>query len=139
MTKAEIIAKVVEETKIPKATATKAFEVVIGNIGQAIKQGDRVTLIGFGTFSVSQRKARKGRNPRTGESIKIAAKKIPKFTAGATLKAAVNEKAAAKTAKAAPKATKPAAKPGKAAKPAKAASVTKTAKTAKPAAKAKTK
>lgn len=133
MTKAEIIARVVEEAKIPKSTAAKAFEVIFGNIGQAIKKGNRVTLIGFGTFSLSQRKARKGRNPRTGESIKIAAKKIPKFTAGATLKAAVNEKAAAKTAKAAPKGTSPAAKPGKA------ASVTKTAKTAKPAAKAKTK
>jgi DNA-binding protein HU-beta len=117
MTKAEIIEKVADEAKITKAAASKAFETIIGNITQAVKKGDKVTIVGFGTFSVSSRKARKGRNPRTGQEIKIAAKKVPRFTAGAALKAAVSGKAAAKPAKApakkaAPKAkeTKPAAK-----------------------------
>lgn len=116
MTKAEIIEKVAEEAKISKAAAAKAFEGVIGSITQAIKKGDKVTIVGFGTFSVSSRKARKGRNPRTGQEIKIAAKKVPRFAPGATLKAIVNGKAVSKPAKkaqpakkAAPKA-KPAAK-----------------------------
>jgi DNA-binding protein HU-beta len=111
MTKAEIIEKVAEEVKISKAAAGKAFETVIGSITQAIKKGDKVTLVGFGTFSVSSRKARKGRNPRTGQEIKIAAKKVPRFAAGAALKVAVNGKAPAKKAPAK-------AKPAKAAKPA---------------------
>ncbi len=68
-----------------------------------------MTLIGFGTFSVAERKARKGRNPQTGKEIKIAAKKVPKFSAGAALKAATSGKAAS----AKPKAKKPAAKPKK--------------------------
>ena len=120
MTKAEIIEKVAEEAKISKAAAAKAFEGVIGSITQAIKKGDKVTVVGFGTFSVSSRKARKGRNPRTGQEIKIAAKKVPRFSPGAALKAVVNGKAVAKPAKApakkaAPKAkaAKPAAKPKK--------------------------
>jgi DNA-binding protein HU-beta len=73
-----------------------------------------VTLIGFGTFSVSNRKARKGRNPQTGKEIKIAAKKVPKFTAGASLKASANGKAAPSTAKL--KAKKAPAKPAAKAK-----------------------
>lgn len=105
MTKAEIIAKIADEIKVSKAAAAKAFNVVTGSIAQAMKKGEKVTLIGFGTFSVSARAARKGRNPRTGKEIKIAAKKVPKFSAGATLKAVVNGKAVAKPAKkAAPKA-----------------------------------
>ncbi len=104
MTKAEIVEKVAKEIKVPKATAAKALAVITGSIAQAMKKGDKVTLVGFGTFSVASRSARKGRNPRTGKEIKIAAKKVPKFSAGATLKAAVNGKAAAKPAK------KPAAK-----------------------------
>lgn len=94
MTKAEIVAKVAEEIKVSKAAAAKALAVITGSITQAIKKGGKVTLIGFGTFSVSQRKARKGRNPQTGKEIKIAAKKVPKFSAGATLKAAASGKAA---------------------------------------------
>jgi len=124
MTKAEIISKVAEEADISKAAAEKAFEAVIGTITDAFKKGDKLTLVGFGTFSVSSRKARKGRNPQTGEAIKIPAKKIPKFSAGATLKAMVNgKKAAAKGAKA--------AKPVKAAKAAGAAKAIKAAKTTK--------
>ena len=120
MNKAEIIEKVAEEAKISKAAAAKAFEAIIGSIMQAFKEGDKVTVVGFGTFSVSSRKARKGRNPRTGQEIKIAAKKVPKFTPGATLKAAANGKAASKPAKKAQPAKKAVskAKPAKAAKPA---------------------
>ena len=109
MTKADIVAKVAEEIKISKAAAAKALAVVTGSIAQAIKEGGKVALIGFGTFSVTARKARTGRNPRTGKEIKIAAKKVPKFTAGAALKAA----AAGKTAAGKPKAKKAAAKPKK--------------------------
>jgi DNA-binding protein HU-beta len=109
MTKAELIAKVAEETKIPKAAAAKALAVTIGTITEAIRKGGKVALIGFGTFSVAQRKARKGRNPQTGKELKIAAKKVPKFSAGAGLKAAATGKAVS----AKPKAKKAAAKPKK--------------------------
>lgn len=94
MTKAEIVEKVAEETKISKTVAAKAFAVITTCIEQAMKKGDKVTIVGFGTFSVTKRKARKGRNPRTGEEIKIAATKVPRFSPGAFLKAAVNGKAA---------------------------------------------
>ena len=90
-------------------SAAKAFGVITGCIEGALKKGEKVTLVGFGTFSVADRKARKGRNPQTGKEIKIAAKKVPKFSAGAALKAAVSGKAAA----AKPKAKKAAAKPKK--------------------------
>ncbi len=103
MTKAEIVAKVAEKVKISKAAAAKALAVVTDSITQAIRKGDKVTLIGFGTFSVANRKARKGRNPRTGKEIKIAAKKVPKFSAGAVLKAAASGKAVAAKAKKAKK------------------------------------
>jgi DNA-binding protein HU-beta len=106
MTKAEIVEKVAEEIKVSKTAAAKAFAVITGSIEQALKKGEKVTVIGFGTFSVADRKARKGRNPRTGKEIKIAAKKVPKFSAGAALKTAVSGKAAA----AKPKAKKAPAK-----------------------------
>ncbi len=106
MTKAEIVAKVAEETKISKGAAAKALEVAMGTITEVIRKGGKVTFTGFGTFSVAERKARKGRNPQTGKEIKIAAKKVPKFSAGAGLKAAA-------TGKAAPKAKRAAVKPKK--------------------------
>jgi DNA-binding protein HU-beta len=109
MTKAEIVTKVAEKINVSKAAAAKALAVITDSIAQAIKKGDKVTLIGFGTFSVANRKARKGRNPRTGKEIKIAAKKVPKFSAGAALKAAATGKALP----AKPKAKKAAAKPKK--------------------------
>jgi len=109
MTKAEIVTKVAEKIQISKAAAAKALAVITDSIAQAIRKGDKVTLIGFGTFSVANRKARKGRNPRTGKEIKIAAKKVPKFSAGAALKAAATGKAMV----AKPKAKKAAAKPKK--------------------------
>ena len=101
MTKAEIVAKLAQEIKISKKAAGRALALVTDSIAQSIRKGEKVTLVGFGTFSVVQRKARKGRNPRTGKELKIAAKKAPKFAAGAALKAAAEGKAPAK--KTAPK------------------------------------
>ena len=102
MTKAEIVAKVVQEIKISKTAAGKALALITDSIAQSMRKGQKVTLIGFGTFSVVQRKARKGRNPRTGQELKIAAKKVPKFTAGTALKAAAEGKAPKSRAKRAP-------------------------------------
>ena len=96
MTKADIIAKLAEEIKISKKAAGQALALVTDSIAQAMRKGDKVTFVGFGTFSVVQRKARKGRNPRTGKELKIAAKKAPKFSAGSALKAAAEGKAPVK-------------------------------------------
>ena len=85
MTKAELVAKVAKDAKITKAAAGKSLDAVIEGITKALKKGDRVTLVGFGTFSVSKRKARTGRNPQTGKPIKIAARKVAKFKAGSKL------------------------------------------------------
>ncbi|MBI5195483.1 MAG: HU family DNA-binding protein [Nitrospirae bacterium] len=89
MTKAELIKAVAEGAKISKTAAVKAIDSMINGIKKALKKGDKVTLVGFGTFSAVKRKSRKGRNPRTGEEIKIPAAKVPKFTSGKALKAAV--------------------------------------------------
>ncbi|MBF0329343.1 MAG: HU family DNA-binding protein [Nitrospirae bacterium] len=89
MTKAELIDKIAASAGITKADAARALDASIDAVKAALKKGQKVTLVGFGTFSVSKRKARKGRNPRTGAEIKIAACKVPKFTAGKTLKDAV--------------------------------------------------
>jgi DNA-binding protein HU-beta len=89
MTKAELIDKVASTVKVSKADASKALDAALDAVTGPLKKGQKVTLVGFGTFSVSKRKARKGRNPRTGETIKIAAHKVPKFTAGKTLEDAI--------------------------------------------------
>ena len=89
MTKAELISKVANEAKITKAAAAKAVDAITETITKDLKKGGRITLTGFGTFSVSNRKARTGRNPQTGQEIKIPAGKTPKFTAGKALKEAV--------------------------------------------------
>ncbi len=89
MTKADLVEKIAGDAKISKAVAGKSLDSMIKNITKALKKGDRVTLVGFGTFSVSKRKARMGRNPQTGEAIKIKAKKVPKFSAGKSLKEAL--------------------------------------------------
>jgi nucleoid DNA-binding protein len=89
MTKAELIEMIAKDAKVTKAAAGKAVDSFIDGVKKSLKKGDKVTLIGFGTFSVTRRKARKGRNPQTGAEIKIAATKAPKFTAGAALKKAV--------------------------------------------------
>ena len=89
MTKAELIEKIAKDVKLSKAAADKAINSFVDGVKKALRKGDRVALIGFGTFAVSQRKARKGRNPQTGKEIKIAARKAPKFSAGKALKTAV--------------------------------------------------
>ena len=89
MTKAELIGKVAADAKISKAAAAKVLGSFIDAVKSSLKKGDKVTLVGFGSFSVSQRKARKGRNPQTGKAIKIPAKKVPKFSAGKAFKEAV--------------------------------------------------
>ena len=86
MTKAELVEQMAKDAKISKAAAGKALNGAIDAITKALKKGDSVTLVGFGTFSVSRRKARKGRNPQTGKEIKIPARKVAKFKAGAGLR-----------------------------------------------------
>lgn len=90
MNKAELIDAVAEGADISKADATRAVDAVVEQITNALKSGDQVTLIGFGTFAVKDRAARTGRNPRTGEPIDIPASKVPGFKAGKALKDAVN-------------------------------------------------
>jgi DNA-binding protein HU-beta len=87
MTKAQLVDKMAKDAKLTKAD--KAINSFVDGVKKALKKGEKVALIGFGTFSVSQRKARKGRNPRTGSEIKIPARKVPKFSAGLALKKAV--------------------------------------------------
>lgn len=85
MNKAQLIDAIAAEAKMTKADAKKALEAMIKGTTGALKKGDRVALIGFGSFSVSKRSARTGRNPQTGKEIKIPAKKVVKFKAGADL------------------------------------------------------
>lgn len=89
MTKAELIEKIASGAGLSKADAGKALDTTLNSIRSALKKGQKVTLVGFGTFSVTKRKARKGRNPRTGDVITIPAAKVPKFTSGKALKDAV--------------------------------------------------
>ncbi len=89
MTKADLVNKIATKAGLTKAEAGKALDATIEAIKESLKKGDKVTLVGFGSFYVSKRKARKGRNPRTGAEIKIPATKVPKFTAGKSLKDAV--------------------------------------------------
>jgi DNA-binding protein HU-beta len=92
MNKADLVDKIAGACEISKAQATTAIDTAVDSITSALRKGDRVALIGFGTFSVSQRKARNGRNPQTGATIKIAARRVAKFTPGAELKKSVNKK-----------------------------------------------
>lgn len=89
MTKAELVAAIGKEAKVSKASAEKALNAFIATVTKALKKGDRLSLPGFGTFSVTKRKARIGRNPQTGKEIKIPAAKVAKFKAGSVLKSAV--------------------------------------------------
>ncbi len=91
MNKGDLIDKVAGGAGISKAQAGVALNSLVSGITSALKKGDRVTLVGFGTFSTSQRKARTGRNPQTGAPLKIAAKKVARFAAGAELKNAVKK------------------------------------------------
>jgi DNA-binding protein HU-beta len=88
--KTELIEHIAQSADISKAAATRALEALIVAVKTTLKKNGSVTLVGFGTFSVGKRAARIGRNPRTGESIKIKAAKVPKFKAGKGLKDAVN-------------------------------------------------
>ena len=90
MNKNDLIQAVADEASLSKADAGRAVDAVVSAIGKALKQGDTVSLIGFGNFVVRERAARTGRNPRTGEEIAIAASKNPVFKAGKALKDAVN-------------------------------------------------
>jgi DNA-binding protein HU-beta len=89
MTKADLINKVAREAKIPRAAAERAINSFTTTVTGVLKAGDKITLPGFGTFLVSNRSARKGRNPRTGEEINIPAARVPKFKVGKGLKDAV--------------------------------------------------
>ena len=90
MNKANLIDKMASDADITKTAAATALDSLLGSIASTLSQGGKVTLVGFGTYSVSHRKARTGRNPQTGATIQIGAKNVPKFTAGKALKEAVN-------------------------------------------------
>jgi len=89
MTKAELIASIGKEAKISKASAEKVINAFTNALTKALKKGDKLTLTGFGTFSVAKRRARIGRNPQTGKEIKIPAARVAKFKAGNLLKRSV--------------------------------------------------
>lgn len=90
MNKTELIDAMAADAGITKAAAKKALESFLGNVEGSLKHGKRVSLVGFGSWSVSKRNAREGRNPQTGQTIKIEAKNVVKFKAGAELNSAVN-------------------------------------------------
>ena len=90
MNKSELVEKVAKSADMSKAAAERAINSTVETITKGLKKGGMITLVGFGTFYVSKRAARKGRNPQTGEQIKIKAAKVPKFRAGKALKDAVN-------------------------------------------------
>ncbi|MGD2006890.1 MAG: HU family DNA-binding protein [Cellvibrionales bacterium] len=90
MNKNELIDAIAEEADLSKASAGRALDAALGAITEALKKQDTVSLVGFGTFSVKHRAAREGRNPRSGETIQIAASNAPGFKAGKALKDAVN-------------------------------------------------
>ncbi|OUR86846.1 DNA-binding protein HU [Cycloclasticus sp. 44_32_T64] len=90
MNKSELINAIAEESGLTKADAGRALDATLTSVTNALKGGDSISLIGFGTFAVKERSARTGRNPQTGETIQIKASKIPSFKAGKTLKDSVN-------------------------------------------------
>ena len=90
MKKVELVEAVAEQTGLTKADATRAIDATFASITEALAKGDKVPLVGFGTFAVSKREAREGRNPRTGETVQIAARNSVSFKAGSALKDAVN-------------------------------------------------
>ncbi|MFQ5894477.1 MAG: HU family DNA-binding protein [Nitrospinota bacterium] len=89
MQKTDLVNRIAKDAGLTKAAADKAVNAFVGAITRTLKKGEKVTLVGFGTFSVGRRAARTGRNPRTGETIKIKASRTPKFNAGKALKDAV--------------------------------------------------
>ena len=116
MNKTDLIQRLADQHQLSKAEAGRILDTLLDTVVTAVKKGDAVTIPGFGSFKQHARAARNGVNPSTGDKIKIPAAKLPKFTPGATFKAAVDPKAAARKAARAPaapakKAAKPAAKP----------------------------
>ncbi|MEZ5530001.1 MAG: HU family DNA-binding protein [Porticoccaceae bacterium] len=91
MNKSELVDAIADAADLSKASAGRALDAAIDAVTSALKKGDAVSLVGFGTFSVKQRAARTGRNPQTGAEIKIAAANVPSFKAGKALKDAVNK------------------------------------------------
>ncbi|MCI6498352.1 HU family DNA-binding protein [Lachnospiraceae bacterium HCP1S3_C3] len=90
MNKAELVAAMAEKTELSKKDAEKALKAFTEVVAETLKKGDKIQLVGFGTFEVAERAAREGRNPQTGETMKIAASKAPKFKAGKALKDDIN-------------------------------------------------
>ncbi len=90
MTKQDLVAKMANDAGISKKAAEDALKSFIDGIKESLSNGEGISLVGFGTFGVSERSARQGRNPKTGETIQIAARKVPTFKAGKALKEAVN-------------------------------------------------
>ena len=90
MNKTELVAAMAEQTNLSKKDAEAALKAFIDVVSEELKKGEKVQLVGFGTFEVSERAAREGRNPQTGKTMKIAACKAPKFKAGKALKDAIN-------------------------------------------------
>ncbi len=89
MNKQDVVSKIAKDTGITKTAASAALESVIDGITRSLKKGDSVSFVGFGTFKISNRKARTARNPRTGDAIKIPKRRVPRFSAGKALKQAV--------------------------------------------------
>lgn len=92
MNKTDLIDKVAAKAEVSKADAARVFNEIVDAISYSLKKGENVTLVGFGTFKVTDRAARTGRNPQTGQTIKIPAQKTPRFSAGKQLKDAVNKR-----------------------------------------------
>ena len=90
MNKADIIEHIATSAEVSKSAAERAVDALVGAVKTSLKKGGMVTLVGFGTFYVGKRQARTGRNPRTGETLNIAASRVPKFRAGKALKDAIN-------------------------------------------------
>lgn len=90
MNKTELVAAIAEKAELSKKDAEKALKAFTETVAEQLKNGDKIQLVGFGTFEVSERAAREGRNPQTGETMKIAASKAPKFKAGKALKDMIN-------------------------------------------------
>ena len=90
MNKTELVAAIADKTELSKKDSEKALKAFIDVVGEELKKGEKIQLVGFGTFEVAERAAREGRNPKTGETMPIAASKTPKFKAGKALKDMVN-------------------------------------------------
>ncbi len=91
MSKQQLVEMIAEKAGLTKADAARALDATMESVTEALKKGEKVSLVGFGTFATSKREAREGRNPRTGETVKIAARTAVTFKAGSKLKDAVNK------------------------------------------------